>query len=346
MLEMIERTDVNITKWERKRRRTLVVYLLQNVVNGVGLSLVDITSWNYVTTLMNTTRPKLVYGLLNAMVYLVPMLLLLAPVSRWLTKTREIRRLLIGFNVLNLLGCLLYSVPDSPYYALVSRLLYGGNLIVKFVMTSELFHSYMDDQLVHKITLMSLGVFFGEGVGAVLALLLLRLDFRVGPVVLTYGNGCVIPIAAITLVQLVLILGASYNVSNEYDPKIGEIGLNNGMFGKHQGPEADRNTGDDQKSTHKLDLVFLLCMSFYCGLWIQLPIRLLPLVVEKLTYPKELVIILFLGYSILNVIVLLLVVRYFTEFSNTSTRWLYWCEMCTLGVLVVIATCVSKSKSK
>ena len=77
MLEMIERTDVNITKWEKKRRRTLIVYLIQNVVNGVGLSLVDITSWYYVTTLMNTTSPKLTYGLVNAMVYFVPMLLLL-----------------------------------------------------------------------------------------------------------------------------------------------------------------------------------------------------------------------------------------------------------------------------
>ena len=332
MLELVELTDVNLTKWEKKRRKTLFVYTLQNILNGIEFSLVDITSWFYVTTLMNDVKsPKLFYGLVTAMVYIGPMILV-TPVSKWLSKTRRVRKLLITFNMFNLIGSMLYIIPFSPYYAMVARFLYGFNLILRSVITSELFHSYTDNELQQKVTLMSLGVFLGEAAGAIISFLLLKTDFWIGSIHVTYGNVCSLPISVMTLIQLLLIVAMSHDVSSEYDLNPSTTGVNNNMLYRHSVNDC---TVSDRKNVPKFDFVFLLCLAFYCGVWIQLPIRLLPIIVEQIEYPRGVVTILFLGYSILNIMILLMVVR--VKFTNDA---IFYSGVSSLFFLIVLSLCI------
>lgn len=330
---MVELTDVNLTKWEKKRRKTLFVYTLQNIINGIGFSLVDITVWNYVTEMMDVKTPKLFYGLITAMVYLCPMILV-TPISKWLSKTRKIRKLLISFNFFNIVGSLLYVIPFSPYYAMAARFFFGFNLILRSVITSELFHSYSDNELQQKITLMSLGVFIGEAIGSLTSFFFVNVEFSLGIIDFTFGNVCGIPIFLMTIIQLLLIIGVSYDVSNEYDLKPGEMGLNNNLLAANRQAVAECST-NERKSSPKFDYIFLLWFAFYCGVWIQLPIRLLPLVIENIEYPKGVVPILFLGYSILNIIILLMVVR--IKFTNQA---IYYSGLSSIFFLVVLSLCI------
>ena len=328
---MVELNDVNLTKWEKKRSKTLVVYTLQNILNGIVFSVLDVTSWFYVTTLMEVNTTNLIYGLLCAMVYISP-LMFITPVSKWLAKTREVKKLLIAFNIANLIACALYVLPFSPYYAILARFFYGFNIIVRTVITSEVFHSYTDKELQQKLTSMAIGVFFGGAIGSVTSFMFSKVDFWIGFLHITYGNICSVPIFILTNIQLLLIIVISYDVSNEYDIKTSDMGLTNSMLNKYRQSDSDCSN-NDRKNTTKFDYIFLLCLAFYYGIWVQLPIHLLPLVIERLGYPKEVVSILFLGYSILNIITMLVIER--IKFSNNAVN-----GISSILFLVLVATCL------
>lgn len=343
----------NMHKWHEKRRRTITVFFLQNTLSGIEFSFIDSTVLQYVNNLMKTSAPNFIFGSLTALVFLCP-IIFLTPVSRWIDKTRNVKHVMVYSNLLGIIGSFLYIIPFSPYYALTGRFLQGFNLMLRTVMNAEVSRSYEEKLLQQKIPLMGIGVFLGELLGGGITYLFYNVDFSIGTLSIKNGNVCAIPLVFLTTSQLCLVLFFVHNLSKEYDLKAHESKtVLSTTLGKKiiENKEVvvddvtiDHNTSKGERffavisgklSLFSFDYMFMLILSFYSGIAIQLPLRMYPLIVQNLAYPKHIVSLLFIVYGTVSFFILLVLIT-----MKVSNKAVYYIGLTTLPFCVVEGICV------
>ena len=178
-------TNSDLESWKIKRKITFLVYALQYFVGGVEVSINIGTLWIYVSTLMNTDRQGLFYGLISGAVYL-PTILFSAAVARWADQTRRIKFCMIIINFLSMVGSIIYIIPSSPIYASCGSFFQGFIIIARPLIVGEVARSY--DEVQHKIPLLTSAYLLGMSIAPAFAAIFSKTNFWIGNIHITYGN--------------------------------------------------------------------------------------------------------------------------------------------------------------
>ena len=152
-------TKGDLESWKRKRKITFVVYVLQYFVSGMEVSINMGTLWIYVSTLINTERRGLFYGLINAAIFL-PTILFSAPIARWADHTRRIKFCMIIINFLSMVGSILYIIPWSSIYALCGSFFQGFSITTRPLIVGEIACSF--DEVEQKLPLLTAFLYGGH----------------------------------------------------------------------------------------------------------------------------------------------------------------------------------------
>ena len=150
--------------WKKKRTKTLIAFILVDLFLGMEYSAIMPTMYSYLTTLINSSRPMLFYGLIPASFYIANILsgILLGRIS---DKTRKVRLILQLGNMLILVGNLIYSLHFSSLFPLLGRIMSGFGAGVRSVIYGEMGRVYKADDFARYITIICIACAAGYGLG-------------------------------------------------------------------------------------------------------------------------------------------------------------------------------------
>ena len=263
-------------KWLRKRTVTTRVYAAQMVLLGIEYSVVYITLWVYIKTLVNTNNPKMIYSLASA-AYLVSSILASFPIGKWVDRTRETKSVLIIGNGIIIVGNLMYSLPFSPYFLIFGRFIAGVGNSLRSVMVGEVFRSYKADESIPVISM--LGISFGVGflTAPAINIAFLKVNFHIITWRITDANIAGIYMAVLFLILEIIIALYASNLSKEFDMKGLEeekylkvskpaenISEKSKLFPeKKYNPVQTPSFFEDMKNLLKLDIILIMLLSFH-----------------------------------------------------------------------------------
>ena len=203
--------------WERKRTCTAIVFTLQYFIFGAQTSGNAATLWIYVTTIMKTDYPALLYGLIEASIF-IPPILFSTVIGRRFDKTRRFRLCPIIANFMSIIGSILY-VTSSHYLALTGKFLQGCAIASRPLMVAEIVRSYHNNELQHKLPILSCAEAFGGAAGPVIMVMFLHTDFRIFDIHVTYANVSGLVFLSLGIVTQVLVVFMVSDLSREFDLK-------------------------------------------------------------------------------------------------------------------------------
>ena len=233
--------------WLRKRTLTSRIYAVQLLLLGVEYSVVFITLWVYINTLVDTDNPKIIYSFASA-AYLVSSITASFPVGRWADRTRKTKTVLVIANGLIICGNMIYSLPFSPYFLIAGRFIAGVGSTTRPVIIGEVFRSYKVDKSISVISV--LGIFFGVGflTGPAINFIFLGVTFNIYSWKITDANIAGIYMAVLFLIQVIFIVFYASNLSKEFDLKVLEEKRNSEVANSSQNDnEKCRLLGDNRE---------------------------------------------------------------------------------------------------
>ena len=232
--------------WLRKRTLTSRIYAVQLLLLGVEYSVVFITLWVYINTLVDTDNPKIIYSFASA-AYLVSSITASFPVGRWTDRTRKTKTVLVIGNGLIICGNMIYSLPFSPYFLIAGRFIAGVGSTSRSVIIGEVFRSYKADESISVISV--LGIFFGVGflIGPAINFLFLGVRFNIYSWKITDANIAGIYMAVLFFTQIFFIIFYGSNLSKEFDLKGLEEERNSEVLNSSRDNEKARLLGEKRK---------------------------------------------------------------------------------------------------
>ena len=326
-------------KWLRKRTVTTRVYAAQMVLLGIEYSVVYITLWVYIKTLVNTSNPEIIYSLASA-AYLVSSILASFPIGKWVDRTRETKCVLIIGNGMIIIGNLMYSLPFSPYFLISGRFIAGVGNSLRSVVIGEVFRSYKGDESISIISM--LGIFFGVGFlsAPAINIAFLKVKFNINTWRVTDANIAGIYMAVLfSILEFVIVLYAS-NLSKEFDMKgleeenylnvskpEGNISEKSKLLGeKKENPCETPSFFEEMKNLLKLDIMLIMLLSCHFMYLVTTLDLWLPMIIVDV-----------LKWSLLEVdvvnfsraVIALLILIYFL-YKKVSRQQLYYFFVCSM----------------
>ncbi|XP_065651030.1 uncharacterized protein LOC105849173 isoform X2 [Hydra vulgaris] len=166
-------------KWLQKRKYTFIAFSIQMVVIGMEYSLTIITLWLYIKEMINTSSPKLYYGLVS-LSYMLACSILTPFIGRWADRTRDINRSSLICNMLMLTGNVLYTLHFSPFFLIGGRVIAGFGGALKSIIYSETIRSYLGHETSAKLSVLSVMLNFGYMLGPGINFFFKDIDFYIG----------------------------------------------------------------------------------------------------------------------------------------------------------------------
>ena len=174
------------TEWKKKRTRSMVVFVFQQLFIGMEFSVTFTTLWTYLKE-MKTDDPLLYYSLVSA-AFLLASLTLSVPIGRFVDKHRRIRLTFFTVNCLVIVGNFMYAIPYSPWFLVFGRLLSGTAGPLRSVMSGEIARSFRSEELSSKFTWMGMSYGIGFMVGPTINIFFRSLHVSIGEWVITCNN--------------------------------------------------------------------------------------------------------------------------------------------------------------
>ena len=292
----------------KKRQWTYYVYLFQSIFIGFELTIVQASLLQYLqTSIQSAHEVKLYYDLINAVVYVCPVLFG-SIIARWTDSTRDVRSTLIFLNVLVFVGTVVYMLPFSPLFKLAGRFLHGFHFVIRSIMYSELSRMFCEEEVHQKIPAFLTALSLGYCMGPVSNMVFVKVDVWVGGLHVTYGNSASLPLLLLSILQISLLIFCTHNVSREYDVKSEETQVQRIL--SNTGTEGEgRSLVQRFRDMLCADYLLLLAMSFHSGFGITLFPRIIPLVVERLALDQDVVNFSYLGFGVAGTFISLILVK-------------------------------------
>ncbi|XP_012564955.2 uncharacterized protein LOC105849173 isoform X1 [Hydra vulgaris] len=166
-------------KWLQKRKYTFIAFSIQMVVIGMEYSLTIVTLWLYIKEMINTSSPKLYYGLVS-LSYMLACAILTPFIGRWADRTRDINKSSLICNMLMLTGNVLYTIHFSPIFLIGGRVISGFGGALKSIIYSETIRSYVGHETSTKLSVLSIMLNFGFMLGPGIKFFFKDINFYIG----------------------------------------------------------------------------------------------------------------------------------------------------------------------
>lgn len=293
-LKMVSHVDKT---WERKRKYTLIAYVVQYTIIGFEKSVTGITLWMYLTTMIKTGNPELFFGIIG-LVYFAPSLFFSMLVARLVDRSRRTKLIISICNFMSMVGCVIYVIPRSPYYPMIGQILMGLNFSITRIITSaEIARSYPTDEMEKKLPILMVFFFVGYSVGPIVGNLLRNVNFTLFGLPITICNISGLLSLILFMSAQISILTLAHDLSKEYDLK--EMTSEN----KHKPANDEEETSWNvlKKVVKKFDVLFVMIMTILAAFSRLAFDHSFPVIVGKLSLPYYLIEIFYISQSVILV---------------------------------------------
>ena len=333
--------------WERKRTCTTIVFALQYFIFGAENTGNAATLWIYITTLINTDSPALLYGLISAAIF-IPSILFSTVIGRRIDKTRRVRICLIIANFISMIGSVLY-VTSSPYLVFTGRFLQGCAFAFRPLMVGEIVRSYHSNELQHKLPVLACAEAFGGAAGPVIMVMFLHTDFRIFDMHVTYANVSGLVFLSLGIIIQVLVVLMVSDLSREFDLKqhYEYIILNEENTEENVNEENteedinEKNTDENVRSLKdvlksivtNIDPLFVMIYSFFRSSFVAATFRMFPIIIMRNFHYKNIMVNACFVINAITTGTLTLILMFF----KATGRQVYLCGVVALLTLLVNA---------
>ena len=315
--------------WERKRTCTAIVFTLQYFIFGAQTSGNAATSWIYVTTLISTDSPALLYGLIEASIFIPPMLFSTV-IGRRFDKTRRVKLCLIIANFISMIGNVLY-VTSSPYLVLTGKFLQGCAMALRPLIVGEIVRSYHSNELQHKLPILSCAEAFGAAAGPIIMVIFLHTDFRIFDIRVTYANVSGLVFLSLGIVTQALVVFMVSDLSREFDLKQHD---ENNIGNKDNTEENVRSLKSVlKKIVTNIDPLFVMIYTYFTRTFIAATFRMLPIIILRNFHYNDIMVNVCLVIYAITIGTLTLILMFF----KATGRQVYLCGVVALLALLVNA---------
>ena len=207
------------SQWKKKRRNTLVGFLIVGTMVGIDYSFMFTTLYLYLKDMVKTEHPNLFYGIIVAAYSLSSTLFGLVS-GRWIDKTRKIKFYTIMTLVLQIIGCLLYIVHFNVAYPLIGRLIAGLADPFPSVASGEIIRIYDRKEGLRALWWLATVYSIAFMVAPINVLFFKNVDFYIWKIHVTQLNAVAIFTAVLLLITLIIANATIHDCSAEIDLKV------------------------------------------------------------------------------------------------------------------------------
>ena len=209
-----------LRKWKIKRKKTLVIFVLQYVVGAINFSIILPSMWIYLKQ-VHSPFPSIFYGVIYGLSQANTLVFSL--LIGWIAdKTRRIKLILLVINSLIILGNLIYSIGYSQYVILLGKVLSNLSMVTYPVISGEIPRCYKPAELQQVITLCTVGNALGFVLAQCLNMLLKHIDIKItGSYHLSTVNAGSVLSMFLYIIMQVLNLIFGHDLSKQIDLKAG-----------------------------------------------------------------------------------------------------------------------------
>jgi len=206
------------TKWKRKRKLTMIGFVIVGTIVGIDYSVVLTTLYLYLQDVIETPHAKVYYGVIIGVFGLSSTIAGLIS-GRLVDKTRKIRLYLNVVVVFQIIGSFMYSIPYSVIFPLLGRALVGiGDPFVN-VCSGEVVRIYNNEEGTRALWWLACTYSVGFIVGPAVSLVFKGIHFNIGSLEITYLNFVGIFMGFLIVLTLIITNFMIYDCSAEIDLK-------------------------------------------------------------------------------------------------------------------------------
>ena len=177
------------------------------------------TLWTYIKEVKGGENNPLVFYTLVSSAFLFASLSLSAMVGHLVDKHRRIRVTFFTVNCVVILGNVLYSIPLSPWFLVLGRLLSGTAGPLRSVMSGEVARSFHSDDLSGKLTWMGMSYAVGFMLGPTINIFFKNLHVAAWGLTITKHNIPGIMMASLFSISTLIAFFFLHDLSRIYDLK-------------------------------------------------------------------------------------------------------------------------------
>ena len=218
-------------QWLKMRKRTIVVFAMENMLIGMDFSITMITMLLYLKEFVKPEDTLVIYSLaLTAS--LLCSLIVGGILGRIVDRHRNIRKTFLICNTFVIIGNLIYTLHYSPWFIITGRLLADLASSLKSVISGELARCYSPDELTRMLSVMGAAYMFGYLAGPIANLLCKDVDISIYTWKLTFVNLPGICMAVLFFIIQIINLFSLSDLSKIYDLKRDTVENNNSNEGE------------------------------------------------------------------------------------------------------------------
>ena len=218
-------------QWLKMRKRTIVVFAMENILIGMDFSITMITMLLYIKEFVKPEDTLVIYSLaLTA--YLLCSLIVGGKLGRIVDRHRNIRKTFLICNTFVIIGNLIYTLHYSPWFIITGRLLAGLASPLRSVISGELARCYSPDELTRTLSVMGAAYMFGYLAGPIANLLCKDVNISIYTWKLTFVNLPGIYMAVLFFIIQIINLFSLSDLSKIYDLKRDTVENNNSNEGE------------------------------------------------------------------------------------------------------------------
>lgn len=320
---------MDVETWKRKRRHTLVAFMYQVFLNGLERGTNFATLWVYLTTLVQTKQPELVYGLATVTFYAPPVLFAMV-VARFADKTGQIRLILFICNFLNMLGSIVYIIPYSSYFVIAGQTLLGFSIITRPVTSGEIARLYPTSP--NKIPVMVSPYFLGLLLGPLLAASLQHVKFSIFNIPITYGNISGIILFFLYIFGQFSVTFLASDLSNEYNYAEHNNSIETGK--DEQEEKANQRSSFYHvlwKMFQSFDIMLIMLLTFHVAFHDIAFCRLIPVIImNSISFPYYYVTIFYEVYAIAAFGLLIGLIK-----TKLKQHVIHYCSLISVAAILI-----------
>ena len=330
---------VDISAWKRQRFSTFFIFCIQYLLNGMVYNLLLSTYWTYITKQLKTSKPYLVYALMNNLQY-IPTILFSLLIGNLHDIFRKTKLVMIILNFICIIGGVLYAFSISSVLALTACFLLGFRHLPLPITVGEVARSYAPEQLTYKLPLMNFFFCLGSGPAAIITYISNDISFNFLSLQIDYGNfpGFLIVIMYMTL--NILVMCFVYDISLHYDYKANIQGeQSKSLLNEETKESGNRNHRENEASfltklkrvLSNFDVALTYFLVFLFNFLAYLTFQYIPLLIQtELEYDVQVVNLFFLGHFITLVFFIPVLI-----YVKVNSKTAYYVGLISFGLMII-----------